>query len=145
MGTPAPIARPAFGPVRYSRLSSSASALRTSRKPRWARNGSIRPSSIPKTNLSPIALVTAHQTLWFDPGPDWDEEKVAELPRCARQPGAPATPATATQVGTRREAPVILTVDAAAMHAAGHAFYQAANGIWLTDHVPPGDLSGWLG
>ena len=65
--------------------------------------------------------------------------------RCARQPGAPATPATATQVGARREAPVILTVDAAAMHAAGHAFYQAANGVWLTDHVPLGDLSGWLG
>jgi hypothetical protein len=38
-----------------------------------------------------------------------------------------------------------VTVDAAAMHAAGHAFYQAANGVWLTDHVPPGDLSGWPG
>jgi hypothetical protein len=25
------------------------------------------------------------------------------------------------------------------------AFYQAANGVWLTDHVPPGDLSGWPG
>jgi putative RNA 2'-phosphotransferase len=46
-------------------------------------------------------------------------------------------------VGARREAPVILTVDAAIMHAAGHAFYQAANGVWLTDHAPPGDLSGW--
>ena len=45
----------------------------------------------------------------------------------------------------RREAPVILTVDAAAMHVAGHAVYQAANGVWLTDHVPPGDLSGWPG
>jgi putative RNA 2'-phosphotransferase len=45
----------------------------------------------------------------------------------------------------RREAPVILTVDAAAMHAAGHAFYQAANGVWLTDHLPPGALSGWPG
>jgi hypothetical protein len=32
----------------------------------------------------------------------------------------------------------ILAVDAAAMHAAGHAFYQAANGVRLTDHVPPG-------
>ena len=60
--------------------------------------------------------------------------------------GAPATPATTTtQVGARREVPVILTVDAAAMHAAGHTFYQAANGVWLTDHVPPGDLSGWPG
>jgi len=28
------------------------------------------------------------------------------------------------------------------MQAAGHAFYQAANGVWLTDHVPPGYLSG---
>jgi putative RNA 2'-phosphotransferase len=45
----------------------------------------------------------------------------------------------------RREAPVILTVAAAAMHAAGHAFYQAAIGVWLTDHVPPGYLSGWSG
>ena len=43
-------------------------------------------------------------------------------------------------MGARREAPVILTVDSAAMHAAGHAFYQAANGVWLTDHVPPGYL-----
>jgi hypothetical protein len=41
--------------------------------------------------------------------------------------------------------PVLLTVDAAAMHAAGHAFDQAANGVWLTDHVPPGYLSGWPG
>ena len=44
-----------------------------------------------------------------------------------------------------RGAPIILTMDAAAMHAAGHAFYQAANGVWLTDHVPPGYLSGWPG
>jgi putative RNA 2'-phosphotransferase len=47
-------------------------------------------------------------------------------------------PATTTQVGARREAPVILTVDAPATHAAGHAFCQAANGVWLTDHVAPG-------
>jgi RNA:NAD 2'-phosphotransferase (TPT1/KptA family) len=33
-------------------------------------------------------------------------------------------------------------VDAAAMHAAGHVFYQAANGVLLDDYVPPGDLSG---
>jgi hypothetical protein len=42
-------------------------------------------------------------------------------------------------------APIILTVDAAAMRAANHAFYQAANGVWLTDHVPAGYLSGWPG
>ena len=46
----------------------------------------------------------------------------------------------------RRGAPIILTVDATAMHAAGRAFYQAANGVWLTDRVPPPCcLSGWPG
>jgi len=44
---------------------------------------------------------------------------------------------TATRVGARRGRPVILTVDAAGMHRAGHAFYLAANGVWLTDAVPP--------
>lgn len=43
---------------------------------------------------------------------------------------------TATKVGARRGAPVILTVRAADMHAAGHTFYCSANGVWLTEHVP---------
>jgi putative RNA 2'-phosphotransferase len=47
---------------------------------------------------------------------------------------------TASQVGAR--GPVTLTVDAPPMHAAGDAFYKAANGVWLTDHVPPGYQSG---
>jgi putative RNA 2'-phosphotransferase len=45
--------------------------------------------------------------------------------------------ATARTVGGRRGDPVVLRVDAAGMHAAGFRFYQAANGVWLTDHVPP--------
>jgi putative RNA 2'-phosphotransferase len=44
---------------------------------------------------------------------------------------------TATAVGARRGRPVILTVDAAGMHGAGHDFYRAANGVWLTAVVPP--------
>ncbi|MEM6647348.1 MAG: RNA 2'-phosphotransferase, partial [Bacteroidota bacterium] len=28
-----------------------------------------------------------------------------------------------------------------AMHAAGHRFYQSANGVWLTDSVPPEHLA----
>jgi putative RNA 2'-phosphotransferase len=44
--------------------------------------------------------------------------------------------ATAEKVGERRGRPVILVVDAAAMHAAGHKFYVSTNGVWLTDHVP---------
>jgi putative RNA 2'-phosphotransferase len=49
---------------------------------------------------------------------------------------------TATAVGARRGEPVILRVDAAGMHAAGLIFYRAANGVWLTAHVPPHWISG---
>jgi putative RNA 2'-phosphotransferase len=45
--------------------------------------------------------------------------------------------ATARKVGARRGAPVILTVRAGAMAAAGRTFYLTANGVWLTDGVPP--------
>jgi putative RNA 2'-phosphotransferase len=48
---------------------------------------------------------------------------------------------TATKVGLRRGKPVILTVDAGRMHRDGHRFYLSANGVWLTDAVPPGYLS----
>lgn len=43
---------------------------------------------------------------------------------------------TATKVGARHGKPAILTVDAAAMHRAGHVFFVSANGVWLTDAVP---------
>ena len=43
---------------------------------------------------------------------------------------------TATAVGARRGRPVVLVVDSAAMSAGGHEFFQAANGVWLTLHVP---------
>lgn len=44
---------------------------------------------------------------------------------------------TASKVGARRGEAVILTIDAAAMVADGHAFALSSNGVWLTDHVPP--------
>ncbi len=44
---------------------------------------------------------------------------------------------TASKVGERRGKPVLLEVRAAAMAAAGHEFFRSANGVWLTDHVPP--------
>jgi putative RNA 2'-phosphotransferase len=44
--------------------------------------------------------------------------------------------ATARKVGARHGQPVILEIDAAAMHAAGHVFYRSANGVWLVDEVP---------
>ncbi|MCP3786561.1 RNA 2'-phosphotransferase [Micromonospora sp. A3M-1-15] len=49
---------------------------------------------------------------------------------------------TARRVGARRTgAVVILTVDAAAMAANGYPFYRSANGVWLTDTVPPAYLT----
>lgn len=44
---------------------------------------------------------------------------------------------TARRVGNRRGSTVLFAVDAAALHAAGHAFYVSGNGVWLTEHVPP--------
>jgi putative RNA 2'-phosphotransferase len=44
---------------------------------------------------------------------------------------------TATRVGARRGRPVVLSVDAGAMHLDGHVFHVTANGVWLTKAVPP--------
>jgi putative RNA 2'-phosphotransferase len=44
---------------------------------------------------------------------------------------------TATTVGKRHGKPVVLRVDAAAMHRDGIVFYCSDNGVWLTDAVPP--------
>ncbi|SBT43570.1 RNA 2'-phosphotransferase [Micromonospora narathiwatensis] len=49
---------------------------------------------------------------------------------------------TARRVGARRGgAVVVLTVDAAPMAENGYVFYRSANGVWLTDAVPPAYLS----
>ena len=44
---------------------------------------------------------------------------------------------TATRVGARRGRPVVLSVDTGAMHRDGHVFHVSANGVWLTQAVPP--------
>lgn len=46
--------------------------------------------------------------------------------------------ATARLVGERRGKAVVLRVLAGAMHRDGYLFYLTANGVWLTDAVPPG-------
>lgn len=43
---------------------------------------------------------------------------------------------TAVAVGQRHGRPVVISIAAKAMHAAGHRFFQSANGVWLVDHVP---------
>ena len=44
---------------------------------------------------------------------------------------------TAVRVGSRHGRPVVLAVDAAGLAAEGHEFRLSANGVWLTDRVPP--------
>ncbi|HEY0459924.1 MAG TPA: RNA 2'-phosphotransferase [Pyrinomonadaceae bacterium] len=44
---------------------------------------------------------------------------------------------TARKVGARYGKPVILQVDAAKMAGEGFKFYVSANGVWLSDAVPP--------
>jgi putative RNA 2'-phosphotransferase len=48
---------------------------------------------------------------------------------------------TARKVAARRGKPVILQVDAAAMCADGFRFFLSANGVWLTESVPPAFLT----
>lgn len=48
--------------------------------------------------------------------------------------------ATAAKVGKRHGKPVVLTVAAGQMAGDGHGFLLSANGVWLTEHVPPAYL-----
>lgn len=48
---------------------------------------------------------------------------------------------TAARVGRRHGKPAILRVEAGKMHADGHGFFRADNGVWLTDRVPARYLS----
>ena len=52
-----------------------------------------------------------------------------------------ADEATALQVGGRHGKPHVLHVDSGRMHALGHVFHRAENGVWLTAAVPPEFLS----
>lgn len=48
---------------------------------------------------------------------------------------------TARKVGSRRGRPIVLVVAAGRMRRDGRAFFLSANGVWLTDSVPPEYLS----
>jgi putative RNA 2'-phosphotransferase len=58
------------------------------------------------------------------------------LPGSRRHVHLSATREEAAVVGARRGRPVVLTIDAAGMYADGAVFHVAANGVWLTEHVP---------
>jgi putative RNA 2'-phosphotransferase len=45
--------------------------------------------------------------------------------------------ATAVAVGKRHGSPTVFAVDTMSMVRDGHEFFRAANGVWLTDRVPP--------
>ena len=44
---------------------------------------------------------------------------------------------TAMKVGQRHGKPVVLEIEARQMNMEGYKFYCSANGVWLTDSVPP--------
>ena len=48
---------------------------------------------------------------------------------------------TAQRVGARHGRPMVFQVAAGAMHREGHTFFCSANGVWLTEYVPPQYLS----
>lgn len=48
-----------------------------------------------------------------------------------------ATPADATAVGQRHGTPVVLPIDAPALHETGYTLYRSTDTVWLTRHVPP--------
>jgi putative RNA 2'-phosphotransferase len=52
---------------------------------------------------------------------------------------------TASKVGSRRGQPVILKIDAAKMADDGYVFFFSANGVWLTDRVPPNYIDAFDG
>ena len=54
---------------------------------------------------------------------------------------AASRPAPDTKPLRRNRPWLIYRVDAGAMARSGHPFYCSANGVWLTDHVPPQFLS----
>ncbi|WP_454906543.1 RNA 2'-phosphotransferase [Variovorax gossypii] len=64
------------------------------------------------------------------------------LPGARQHVHLSADEATAVQVGRRHGKAHVLVVDAGRMHALGHSFHCAENGVWLTAAVPPEFLSG---
>ncbi|WP_046866831.1 RNA 2'-phosphotransferase [Microvirga massiliensis] len=80
----------------------------------------------------PQALFHGTATRFLEP--IWRE---GLTPRSRRQVHLSADPVTAMAVGRRHGTPVVLVIDTARMRKAGHLFYRADNGVWLTDHVPP--------
>ena len=58
-------------------------------------------------------------------------------PQARQQVHLSTDAATALLVGQRHGKPIVLQIDAHAMHAHGFKFYLADNGAWLTDCAPP--------
>jgi putative RNA 2'-phosphotransferase len=63
------------------------------------------------------------------------------VPRSRQQVHLSSNEDTALKVGGRHGKPVVLKVDCVGMAKDGHLFYQADNGVWLTDMVPASYLS----
>lgn len=62
-------------------------------------------------------------------------------PRSRQQVHLSSSEDTALKVGGRHGKALVLKVDCAGMVKDGHLFFQADNGVWLTDSVPASYLS----
>lgn len=112
----------------------------TDAKGRYTLDGErIRAAQGHSTDVDPVGVVQPPPAVLMH-GTTW--ARVESIFSSGLQPGSrrdvhlSADLKTATTVGARRGTPVILLIDAAAAHAAGHEFRIADNGVWLTSHVP---------
>ncbi|MFB6248680.1 MAG: RNA 2'-phosphotransferase, partial [Salinibacter sp.] len=59
------------------------------------------------------------------------------LPQSRQYVHLSSTPDEAAAVGRRHGSPVVVSVDAPALHEAGHPLYRSTEAVWLTRRVPP--------
>ena len=93
-----------------------------------------------KLTLDDVVAIDVHTHVEMsEAGGDSLPDELREAAICHFR-GESARP-TATEVAEyyreRKLMAVVFTVDAAAMHQAGHIFYRSTNGVWLVDRVPP--------
>ena len=80
---------------------------------------------------------TVERFLPVDPGRGSEQGEAAPRPPVEGRGDGPEGRGQAGPAG-------VLKVDAGRMHRDGHRFFLSANGVWLTDAVPPGYLSSEL-
>ena len=86
---------------------------------------------------------TPPDTLWHGTADRFLDAIMSEglRPMSRRYVHLAGTPDEAKAVGSRHGRPVVLAVDAKAMHDEGRPFFPSGDGVWLVDRVEPRFLS----